>query len=167
MHVGYAQPFRDGKGSNWEGGHRVPGIFYWPGVIAPNRQLEPASTLDVLPTVVALAGGKAPAGLDGRDIRTMLAPDRFKAPVAPFKLAYCGPDNKPSAFRSGPWKLHVRLTSQTGDNYGFSASREKPLLFNVEQDLGERIDRAAEQPEVVSGLLDDLKNLESSFASGS
>ena len=30
MHVGNAYPFRDGKGSTWEGGHRVPGIFYWP-----------------------------------------------------------------------------------------------------------------------------------------
>ena len=57
LQVGYAQPFRDGKGSNWEGGHRVPGIFCWPGTIAPHSvELSPASTLDLLPTVFALAG---------------------------------------------------------------------------------------------------------------
>ncbi len=156
MHVGYAQPFRDGKGSNWEGGHRVAGIFHWPGVIEPLRQLEPASTLDVLPTVFALCGAELPSGIDGRDIRPLLSPGRFTGKVAPFELGYSGADNLPNAFREGPWKLHVRLISQTGDSYGFTASREKPLLFNVEQDLGERIDRAAEQPEAVARLLGKL-----------
>ena len=156
LHVGYAQPFRDGKGSNWEGGHRVPGIFCWPGVIEPRRQLEPASTLDVLPTVLALSGAEVPQGLDGRDIRPLLSPGRFKGAVKPFELAYSGADNLPNAFREGPWKLHVKLISQTGSNHGFAASREKPLLFNVEEDLGERIDRAAEQPETVARLLGKL-----------
>ena len=156
LQVGYAEPFRDGKGSNWEGGHRVPGIFHWPGVIGPLRQLEPASTLDVLPTVFALCGAEVPKGLDGRDIRPLLSPGRFKGEVAPFELAYSGPDNLPNAFREGPWKLHVKLISQTGSNHGFAASREKPLLFNVEEDLGERIDRAAEQPEIVARLLGKL-----------
>ena len=53
-------------------------------------------------------------------------------------------DNKPSAIRKGPWKLHVRIGSQTGNNYGYQASRETPLLFQVEKDLGERIDVAKE-----------------------
>jgi len=156
LQVGYAQPFRDGKGSNWEGGHRVPGIFHWPGVIGPLRQLEPASTLDVLPTVFALCGAEVPKGFDGRDIRTLLSPGRFEGGVKPFELAYSGPDNQPGAFREGPWKLHVKLISQTGSDHGFAASREKPLLFNVEEDLGERIDRAAEQPEIVARLLGRL-----------
>ena len=166
LHVGYAQPFRDGKGSNWEGGHRVPGIFYWPGVIEPLRQLEPASTLDVLPTVFALCGTPAPADIDGRDIRPLLSPGRFPGKVPPFELAYSGPDNLPNAFREGPWKLHVRLTSQTGDSYGFTASREKPLLFNVEHDPGERIDRAAEQPEAVARLLGKLDAVTASLKEG-
>lgn len=153
LHIGYAQPFRDGKGSNWEGGHRVTGLFRWPGVIPPARQLEPASTLDVLPTVAALCGGATPAGLDGRDIRQLLAPQRFKKAPAPFELAYSGPDNRNSALRVGPWKLHTRLVCQTGDNYGFKASPETPLLFNVEEDPAERMDRAAEQPAVVARLM--------------
>jgi arylsulfatase len=166
LQVGYAQPFRDGKGSNWEGGHRVPGIFHWPGVIGPLRQLEPASTLDVLPTVFALCGAEPPEGLDGRDIRPLLAPGRFAGKVAPFELAYSGPDNQPNAFREGPWKLHVRLISQTGSNHGFTATRETPLLFNVEHDLGERIDRAAEQPETVARLLGKLDAVKASLKAG-
>ena len=55
MHIGYATPFRDGKGSTWEGGHRVPGIFCWPGMIAASQnELAPVSTLDVFPTLVTL-----------------------------------------------------------------------------------------------------------------
>ncbi|MFA6832324.1 MAG: sulfatase-like hydrolase/transferase [Bacteroidaceae bacterium] len=37
LKVGYATPFRDGKGSTWEGGHRVPGIISWPAKIKGNR----------------------------------------------------------------------------------------------------------------------------------
>ena len=70
--VGSALPFRDGKGSTWEGGVRVPGVWYWPGTIPPRTVVRtPASTMDVLPTAFALAGEPLPGGrtLDGRDIR--------------------------------------------------------------------------------------------------
>ena len=163
MHIGYAQPFRDGKGSNWEGGHRVPGIFYWPGVIPAKRQLEPVSTLDVMPTVLALCGAKTESTIDGRDIRPLLMPARFSQLVPPFSLLYSGAANEANAYREGPWKLHVRLISQTGDNYGFQASPEKPLLFQVEQDLGERYDRAAEEPERVKAMLQRMQALEASL----
>ena len=164
LHIGYAQPFRDGKGSNWEGGHRVPGIFYWPGVIAAKRQLEPASTLDVMPTVLALCGTSAKHDMDGRDIRPLLIPARFpQARVAPFTLLYSGAVNEANAYREGPWKIHVRLISQTGDSYGFRASPEQPLLFQVEQDLGERFDRASEQPERVKAMRQRMQALEKSL----
>jgi len=155
LHVGYATPFRDGKGSTWDGGFRVPGIFYWPGVLPARRQLEPASTLDVLPTVFALTGADVPTdrSIDGRDIRSLLDPERFTGPVEPFEFVYSYSDNQPCAVRRGPWKLMVRLGSQLGTNHGFNASMDKPLLFQLEQDLGERIDRAAEQPEVTTDLL--------------
>ena len=69
MHVGNAYPFRDGKGSTWEGGHRVPGIFYWPGVIkGQTRILEPLRLWMCSPLAF---GGSASAGrcsVDGRDL---------------------------------------------------------------------------------------------------
>ena len=167
MRVGYAMPFRDGKGSTWEGGHRVPGIFCWPGTIPANRvEQSPASTLDVLPTVFAIAGVDLPKdrSIDGRDIRPLLMPDKASGSVEPFCFFYHYYDNKPSAIRKGPWKLHIRIGSQTGDNYGFEASREKPLLFQVEQDISERIDRADEHPEIVKELLADLETFEKQLA---
>ncbi len=163
MHVGYATPFRDGKGSTWEGGHRVPGIFCWPGTIkAGVVEQTPASTLDVLPTVFAMTGVKVPTDrkIDGRDIRGLLTENKDAKPAEPFTFFYNYHDNKPSAIRKGPWKLHVRIGSQTGNNYGFKASRQTPLLFQVEEDLSERIDRAAEQPELVEKLLTELEAFE-------
>ncbi|MFC4991446.1 sulfatase [Rubritalea tangerina] len=153
MHVGYAWPFRDGKGSTWEGGHRIPGIFYWPGVIQANTVVrEPASTLDIFPTLMQITGGKVPTDrtIDGRDISPyLLANDKD---VPPFSFLYSYSDNKPSAVRVGPWKLHIRIGSQTGNNYGYKATEATPLLFNVEQDLNERINRADEHPERVESM---------------
>ncbi len=159
-HVGYAWPFRDGKGcASWEGGFRVPGIFHWPGVIDAKRCLDPASTLDVLPTVFAICGVKIPEDgvVDGRDIRGLLSKELGKKPAGPFQFVYSYSDNKAAAYRKGPWKIHVRLGSQLGDAYGFKASMDTPLLFNVEEDLHERINRAAEKPELVAELLGELK----------
>ena len=164
LHVGYAQPFRDGKGSTWEGGHRVPGIFCWPGTIPANsNELSPVSTLDILPTVFALAGVDLPQdrSIDGRDIRPYLMPQAYKGDMPAFEFYYSWADNKPSAVRMGPWKMHTRIASQTGNNYGFKASRGTPLLFQVEQDLGERIDRAGEQAERVETMLTAMSKFES------
>jgi arylsulfatase len=163
LQVGYATPFRDGKGSTWEGGHRVAGIFSWPAKIRGNRNEQtPISTLDILPTIFAIAGVELPNDrtIDGRDIRPVLMPEIYTSKLEEFKLIYSYFDNQPSAIRKGPWKLHIRIGSQTGNNYGFNASRESPLLFQVEKDLGESIDVSAKYPEKVSELLFELETIE-------
>jgi len=66
---------RGDKGSNYEGGHRVPGIFHWPAKIAAGRTVhEPAGVVDLLPTICGLAGIDQPQGvhLDGSDISPIL-----------------------------------------------------------------------------------------------
>lgn len=164
--VGSALPFRDGKGSTWEGGLRVPGVWWWPGTIAPATVVrKPASTLDILPTVFALAGQPLPAErtLDGRDLRPYLNPATFPGSVPAFSFIYTGNgDNSIYGVRQGPWKIHTRLYSQTGNNYGFTASSSTPLLFNVEQDPHERIDQAASQPAKVTELKAAISAFESS-----
>ena len=155
LKVGSALPFRDGKGSDWEGGVRVPGIMCWPGVIpAATVVREPASTLDLLPTVFALAGAPVPADrkIDGRDIRHYLDPVHVAATPAPFEYYYPDNRNLPVAVRVGPWKLMEQAFSQTSDTYGFKASAKTPLLFQVEHDFSERLDVAAERPGVVRDL---------------
>lgn len=154
LNVGYAYPFRDGKASIFEGGHRVPGIFYWPGVLPAKRQLEPASTLDLLPTLFALAGVEVPGEIDGRDIRPLLDPQRHPGEVALFSMLYSNALNQPNAIREGPWKLITRISNKHKD---LKASPEAPLLFQVEHDLGERFNRAGEQPEITARLLEKLR----------
>lgn len=166
--IGSAGPFRDGKGSTWEGGQRVPGVFCWPGTIRPGSVVNAsASTLDILPTVFALAKEPLPAGrvLDGRDIRPYFNADTFPGTVPSFAFYFSGfGDNSIGAVRQGPWKLHVRIESQTGDNYGFTASPAKPLLFNVEEDPGEHFNRVSEQPKKVVELQGLLKSFSDSVA---
>ncbi len=163
LQVGYATPFRDGKGSTWEGGHRVPGIISWPAGIRRNRNEQtPISTLDILPTIFAITGVELPNDrtIDGRDISSLLMPEKYKNKPDEFKFFYSYSDNQPSAIRKNSWKLHVRIGSQTKNNYGFTASRETPLLFQVEKDLGERINVSKQYPEKVSELLTDLVTFE-------
>ncbi len=163
LKVGYATPFRDGKGSTWEGGHRVPGIISWPAKIKGNRNEQiPISTLDILPTLFSITGVELPMDrtIDGRDIRPILMPEQYKTKPEAFRFFYNYSDNLPSAIRKDEWKLHVRIGSQTNNNYGFEASRETPLLFQVEEDLGERIDVAQEQEGIVTELRDELERFE-------
>lgn len=168
LHIGSALPFRDGKGSTWEGGVRVPGVFYWPGTITPaSVERTPASTMDILPTVFALAGEALPTGrtLDGRDIRPFFNPSLFTASVPDFSFIYTGsPNNRVYGARKGPWKIHTRLYSQTGNNYGFSASTTNPLLFDVEQDLGERFDVSGQNPTEVTTLQSILNAFNASLS---
>ncbi|MCH7225914.1 sulfatase [Haloferula sp. A504] len=154
--VGSALPFRDGKGSTWEGGVRVPGVWYWPGTIPPASVVrQPASTFDILPTAFTLAGEPLPTDrtLDGRDIRPYLNPSTFPGSVSDFEFIYTGAsNNQVYGARKGPWKLHTKLYSQTGDDYGFSASVANPLLFNVEQDPHERFNVAGSHSAEVAEL---------------
>ena len=69
-------------------------------------------------------------------------------------------DNQPSAIRKNAWKMHVRIGSQTGNNYGFEASREKPLLFQVEKDLGEKVNVSENHPEKIIELKTSLETIE-------
>ncbi|MBN38785.1 MAG: arylsulfatase [Opitutae bacterium] len=74
---------RGKKGSNWNGGIRVPGIFSWPGVIRKNSAVKnPAGLVDVLPTLCGLLNLEVPRDrvIDGSDLSPLLrgAPDKFK-----------------------------------------------------------------------------------------
>lgn len=174
IHIGSARPFRDGKGSTWEGGVRVPGVFWWPGTIPAGSVVrQPASNFDILPTAFALAGQPMPndRAIDGRDISPHLNPHLFPGTVPDFEFIYTGWDqNQIYAARKGPWKLHTHLYSQTGNHWGFapnSTSRvtlSSPLLFNVETDPSERFDVSADHPDVVTQLQGIISDFQASHA---
>lgn len=167
---GYAGPFRDGKGSTWEGGVREMGCMWWPGTIAPGSvERRPASTMDVLPTVFALAGQPLPADrtLDGRDLRPYLNAGLWPGAVPEFLYIYAGGANWSTIYgvRKGPWKLHTALYSQTGNNYGYTGvSFSNPLLFHLEHDPGERLNQRAAQPAKVTELQGAITDFNSQLA---
>ena len=128
-------PLRGFKGSLWEGGQREPAIAWWPGHIRPGVTKQTAISLDVLPTLLDLAGLPAPRKrpLDG----VSLAPLLLRGEPLPARRLFWE-FNRQAAVREGPWKLLVERTS--GD-------REIVRLFNLDEDLGEARNLADRFPE--------------------
>jgi arylsulfatase A-like enzyme len=160
-HAGRALPLREGKGTTWEGGVRVPLIARWPGRVPAGRVCrEPAMTIDVLPTVARLVGGKLPEHkIDGLDIGPILTgqPDAKSPHEALF--FYWGTELQ--ALRSGPWKLHFphaypALAGRPGGTGGKPVNYEQRktdlALYDLAKDPGEATNVAAEHPAVVARL---------------
>ena len=140
---------RDGKGSTWEGGMRVPGIAWWPGAIPAGRvEHTLACLMDLYPTCARLAGADLPADrpLDGVDIAPLL---RGTGPVARGAFFYYR-GTQLYAVRQGDWKAHFI----TRDSYGPAPAmpHDPPLLFNLVQDPSERFDVAAQHPDVLAAI---------------
>ena len=147
--AGVAGPLRGGKGSTWEGGVRVPTITWWPGKVPAGRVCDAvAANMDFLPTFVKLAGGKVPSDrkIDGADISPMLFGQASSSPHEAF-FYFAG--NRLQAVRSGPWKLAVMARPGEEESTTMSfASR----LYNLDDEIGERTDVAANHPNIVKLL---------------
>ena len=145
---GVAGPLRGGKASTWEGGVREPTIARWPGKIAAHAACDAImSNIDVLPTLVKLAGGKVPGDrvIDGRDIWPLLA---GRSKQSPHEALFYFKGNRLEAVRSGPWKLAVVEQIEDGvDKKKPAAGPFTPKLFNLDADIGETTDVAAQHPE--------------------
>jgi len=132
-------PLRSGKGSAYEGGLRTPMIIRWPGVARPGSLVEgAASVVDLMPTLVAAAGGKAPPGIDGRDLAPLLrgeaAPARELVWYYPHVWGNKGPGIEPHAvLRAGDLKLV----------HFFEGPRTE--LYDLARDPGETRDLAGER----------------------
>lgn len=173
---GCALPFRDGKGSTFEGGVRVPGLFRWTGTIpARSKNDTVVSVLDILPSAAALTGQTPePLGkLDGRNILPLLNPTLWPsdADLSDYALILTGKGtNKPMAVRWKNWKLHTDTFSQlwgskiTGHNSPkVSASAQSPLLYDLEKDIAETTSVAADHPDVVAGMKKRLDSFNKSL----
>jgi arylsulfatase A-like enzyme len=157
--AGSAGPLRGSKGTNWEGGVRVPFIARWPGRIPAGLVTSGiAANLDILPTLAKLAGGEPPGDrtIDGRDIWGLLSEPGAESPRdgifyfaggMKYKAEDGPPKNDPTleAVRSGKWKLFVQTV-------GEKREIEPGALYNLLEDPSERVDMAAKAPEVVERL---------------
>ncbi len=162
-HGGSAGLLRSGKVSTWEGGVRVPAIFWSPDKIPAGRTCKSmASTMDLLPTFASLAGAKAPTDrtIDGEDIGHLLEGKFDEANGERTYLYYLRTHLQ--AVRQGKWKLHLPRPSQRPWLGGFAKNNhiaavdditnDQPLLFNLDDDLSESSNVASTNAEVVAKL---------------
>jgi len=160
-HGGSAGPFREGKGTVFEGGMRVPFIAWWPGRIPAGKvNREVAATIDFLPTLARLASAELPGGrvYDGHDIWPLLG--GAAEARSPHDLYFYHNGNALQAVRAGKWKLHrehrYRHVPEPGSG-GLPGPQEHVLLpvalFDLEADPGETTNLAEQRPEIVTRLL--------------
>lgn len=143
-------PLRGGKGTTWEGGHRVCFLARWPGrVPAGSASDELAVSFDILPTFAALAGAQVPADrlIDGKDIRPLLLGGSAEpTPHIAYFYYYMTHLN---AVRSGRWKLHVARQGGRAPDYEPNPVLE---LYDLHADIGESQNVADAYPQVVERL---------------
>ena len=142
---------REGKGMTWEGGMRVPAIAWWPGKIPPGQTSSAlASTMDILPTSIKMAGGKVPADriIDGYDLTETLKGNS----VSPREVMYFYRGVRLMAIRKGPWKAHFTTQgSYVGDTN--PKTHDPPLLYHLGVDPSEKWDVGKEHPDIVAELI--------------
>jgi arylsulfatase A len=159
-HAGLAGPLREGKGTEWEGGVRVPCLMRWPGRIRAGTVCrEMASSMDILPTVARAASARLPRlPVDGLDLLPLLLGETEASPRRELYLYY---GRELHAVRRGRWKLHVphgypSYEGQPPGRDGFpgpTVRRETGYaLYDLETDIGERTDLAELRPDVVAEL---------------
>lgn len=159
-HAGSTGPLRGDKGTTFEGGMRMPCVAWWPGRIPAGTVCrEVATTMDVLPTVAALAGAGLPElKIDGHDIRPLLfGEDGATSPTDAFYYYWPG---ELQAVRVGNWKLHVPHEHRTVEEAGHDGTpgrqgkaRIELSLFDLASDPGESVNLADSRPEVVAELM--------------
>lgn len=181
-HAGSNKPLREGKLTTFEGGVRVPCLARWPGKVPAGRVCdEPFMSIDLLPTITELVGGRSPARpIDGRNVGPLL----FGEPGAksPHEALFFYAGSELQAVRCGPWKLHFahpyittraepgkggkpsgwgtyasQSITQSGiegiaSRHGGRVVRIETSLFNLDDDPGETRNVATGHPDVVARI---------------
>jgi len=159
-HAGSAGPLREGKGTSFEGGVRVPCIMRWPGHIPAGTASDKiAATMDILPTFAAAAGAPLPRKkIDGLNLLPLLEAEPGAEPRDHLFYYY---GRELQAVRQGPWKLHFPhgYRSYEGVEPGenglpgpYGRGETELELYNLDDDIGERRDVSGDFPEVVEKL---------------
>lgn len=147
---------RGSKHVIYEGGIRVPAIIRWPGMTTPGSVLhEPASVLDLLPTLCAMAEVALPNGIefDGTDLRPALAgkpiarehPLFWQCEYAMHTFVSPTYSSPPLALREGRWKLMTDMDFK------------RPELYDLAWDQSEQWNLAPVHPEIVARMSERLR----------
>ena len=156
---GSAGLLRGGKGTTWEGGLRVPGIFWGPGRVRAGTVPGIGSQLDLLPTIAELAGLSPPAGrlLDGGSLAGTLA----SLSPSPRDTVVYYRHGEVYALRRGRYKAHFATEGVYGDPEP-RVVHDPPLIFDLGQDAGERY--ALERPD--PALVEEFRRLKAAHEQG-
>jgi arylsulfatase len=182
-HAGSAGPLREGKLTTFEGGVREPGIVRWPGKVPAKRVCDtPVMTIDLLPTLCKICGAEQPKlPIDGKDISPILFGEPGAKSPHDAYFFYAGTELH--AVRSGKWKLHLphdyltvngptrtdgkpanhgnqkpEAMSVSGlrgiaSRHGYKVAKVELSLYDLDADVGEKVNVAEKHPEVVKRLL--------------
>ena len=153
---GSAGLLREGKGSTWEGGHRVPGIF-WGGGIKSSVIDDLGSTMDIFPTILEMSssGQVDDRIIDGLSIKnTLLNLEPSKREKVIFYR-----EREVYALRYRQFKAHF-ITKGVYDypNPDIKTYMEKPLLYNLDIDPSEKYNIADENPEILKKIYEVLES---------
>jgi arylsulfatase len=144
-----AGAFRAGKGSVYEGGIRVPLVARWPGRIpAGSEQRHAAYFPDVLPTLLELSGAPAPARTDGLSFAPAL---QGKGRQKEHPALYW-------EFPTQGGQQAVRIGRYKGVRRGMASGKAQIEIYDLQADVGETTDLAAQRPELVEQVAARLKS---------
>ncbi|HEX4947460.1 MAG TPA: sulfatase [Blastocatellia bacterium] len=146
---GSAGLLRGAKGGTYEGGMREPTIFWQPGKLKPGVVNDLGATLDLLPTICAMAGVQAPSDrvLDGYDLSAALLGKGH----SPRQMMPYWRGSKLYALRHGSFKAHFITQSEYGGEAAIT--HPTPELYNLDHDPAEKWNIAAKHPEVIAEML--------------
>ena len=157
---GSAGPLREGKGTMWEGGARVPCIMRWPEIISPGQSISNiASTIDIYPTIANILDDKIEGyANDGVSLLPLLNGEKNSNPRNELYYYY---GEKLIAVRKEEWKLvfpHVYRSYKGVEPGGnlhpgpYNKGQSGLELYNLSNDIGETTDVAGLFPNIVKEL---------------
>lgn len=161
-HAGSALPYREGKGTAWEGGQREPFIARWPGKLPAGKVIDvPVMAIDILPTIAEITDSKLPEKtIDGMNVWKVLTGKSEKSPQEAYFYYYRV--NELHGVPYGKWKLYFPHTYRTMNGqepgkYGLPGEYrmvdlDKIELYDLENDESETKNVADEHPEVVEKI---------------
>ncbi|MFK7737824.1 MAG: sulfatase-like hydrolase/transferase [Pirellulaceae bacterium] len=142
-------PLRGSKSDVWEGGHRVPFIVRWPGVVKPNSESDQlVHQADLIATLADVMDDSLPedAGEDSFSLMPLLKGDDRQIREHAVSTASSGVPG----VRQGPWKY---IPARGSGGWGKGGDQSQPIqLYNLETDLAESKNLAAEMPERVAEM---------------
>jgi len=160
-HSGSSGIYREGKGTTWEGGVRVPSIIKFPNRLKPRIIDEPVMGIDWMPTFASITGSKLSDNIiDGKNIWPLLSGKTIKSPHE--KLYFYYRVNELHSIRMDDWKIHFArtyrsLNGKEGGVDGIPVKYDMNLLennelYNLVEDPKEKNNVYDEFPEVASKL---------------